>query len=125
MRVKAWGSYTTSGTPALTVRLYIGAVSPGNLLMTTGPITTVNSPGGQPWRVDTDVVVNAPSSASAVVPTVTIGPFTQVVPTHQSTVGLSAGGPIILTAQWSAASPSDAVTLNGFTVELLKSQYFA
>jgi|GEM_PF-4077171 len=125
MRVKSWGSYTTSGTPALTIRLYMGSVAPGNLLMTTGAIKTVTSPGGQPWRVDTDVIVNGPGSTSAAVPTVTIGASTQVVPTLQSAVGLSAGGSIILTAQWSAASASDAVTLGGFTVELLKSQFFS
>ncbi len=121
LRVKAEGNYSTTGSPTLRLRMYLGGV----FVCDTGAVTCVAGASNAQWTFEADLVTNSSANTLSISPKFNIDNFIRVGITQAAAIGLSAGGALTFTATWGTASPSNTAKLLFFTVELLKSQAFS
>src|SRR5579859_1778372 len=60
--IMAWGEYSTTGTPNLTIGLYYGGVA-GVKLADTGTVVTISAASHQPWFMCATVVCRTVGSS--------------------------------------------------------------
>lgn len=128
--IEAWGAFSTTGTPTLRLGLWQGteaAVIAGDIAI-SGPIVTPSGAVAWPWEMKwqgicTNIGVAGSllgqgklmmgSSLTAFNAPVPI-PVTELLRT--STINTTINRTLGVSAEWSAASASNVVTVNGFHV---------
>lgn len=114
--IEAWGYCSTTGSPTLTLKLNIGST----VLFTTGAVAVGTGITNQVLRIAARLVVCAVSASGKVscvglfeAPAIVAGtPNTGTGTAGQITVDMTAAQTLTLTAQWSAASASNTLTIN-------------
>lgn len=134
VRVKASGRYSTTGTPALTFRVKLGAITYATYAFTGGSSVTNDT-----FSIDSSISIMQTGAAACPGPPpqsscglALVGPGVGYVGGFSGDIGARASSTtgyqginttidqtVTLTAQWGAASASNTVTLDTFTVELL------
>lgn len=139
LRIRASGSYSTTGTPTLTFRIRWGGVA-GTLLAASAACTTPSGVTNAMWNIDIIVQTRSNGSSGTLMAIGTATVFAAVAGTVASATGealvtpMSAGGvtaPAVatvdltadtafsITAQWSASSASNTLTGMIYTIEAL------
>ncbi len=139
LRIKAWGKYSTTGTPTLTFALRFGGVA-GTILCQSPAITGVSTGTNAIWSLEIMLTVRVNGSSgsvfavgevvlgSATAPTVGSATGAPAV-VHMSsagqtapaavTVDLTADTALSITGKWSAASASNTLTGHNYYIEAL------
>jgi len=120
-RVKAAGRVSSTGTPTLTFQIKLGGVPIGKFTFTVG-----NNVTNDAFSMETDFTVDALGAGALLVgPSIGVMGGFSGASTIQANrvVGLQGitwtnDNDLTLTAQWSAASASNTVTLDGFTLDI-------
>jgi hypothetical protein len=122
---RAWGVFSTTATPTLTLGIYWGGVA-GTALATTGAITTGSGVTNVPWRIELDTIISAKGATGTAVSQGLFGMGTTVaawnwlpIPnTAQADVTVDTTNSKVLTvgAAWSASSASNTITVRGFKI---------
>lgn len=124
IRWTAQGTYSTTGTPTLTLRLKAGTTN----LAVSPAITTGNGVTDREWRLEGQTICNAaPTGTSATETQGIVDLFTSSTAAtpaemvNTTTTNLATNGALTLqvSGQWSAASSSNTVTLRQFIVEAI------
>jgi hypothetical protein len=128
--IKAWGLFSCTGTPTLTLSSVLGTSVSGGGFGSTGAMTLASGVTNRAWVAEQNVVCTATGTSAtwfgpfrADVANTTSSPpwssFTQVLDgtatlTQDSTVALNFG----IAATWGTASASNTITCYGFTAVL-------
>jgi hypothetical protein len=129
LRIRAQGEHSTTSTPTLIFRLRWGGVA-GTVIALTPTFTCGSGASKKIWDIDFVLQVRSNGSSGTVV---VIGEATvngATVPSQAFCVGgdntpaatavdLTADTALSITAQWSAASPSNTLTGWNYTIEAL------
>jgi hypothetical protein len=114
LRVRLGYSYTTSSTPNLTLKAYLG----GTLAMTSGAVALSPATGILTSQFDlhTTLIGAAGTLNNGFIVTSLAG---QILPAQAAMTGLNLtiGLPLTFSAQWSAATINDAIILTSVAVE--------
>lgn len=121
LRVKCNGSYSTTATPTLRLRMYFAGV----LVADTTAITTLNNASNQSWHFQADLMAFTATQLLGSSPIFSIASNLQLGSGPIAAVGLSAGGAITVTATWGTASASNTIVMGSLSVELMKSLSYA
>jgi hypothetical protein len=116
IRLTAWGRYSASGTPALTIRAKLGAV----VLVPTSQ-GVFNNAANRSWRVDATFLCTV-AGASGTVHGNSLGNIqdaSNLITMHanNATVDTTAANTLSITMQWGTASASNTILANAFVVE--------
>ena len=123
IRITAYGTYSTTLTPTLTLRAKFGAYT-----LAANAVTTASSAANRGWSINATFICNAAPSATSAVNgqgmvnfglTTTTGALLDMPSTATTNVATNAAQTIQISAQWSAASTSNTTTLRSFIVESL------
>lgn len=118
IKIRAFGKYSAVSNPGLSLRIRIG----GTVMY---GMTPSGIPNGTdiPWFIEAMGVVRAIGAGGTVAVTIWGGAIYTTgagVPTILSLSVDTTGGRVVdLTAEWSVASPSNTVTMQGLIVEIL------
>lgn len=122
---RAWGVFSTTGTPTLNLGIYWGGAA-GLALATTGAIVAGSGVTNVPWRLELDTIISAKGSSGAAVSQGLFGMGTAVgawnwlpvpnVAQADVTVDTTAAKMLTVAAAWSAASVSNTITCRGFKI---------
>lgn len=129
LRVTAYGTFSTTGTPTLLLGVYWGGVA-GTLLAATAANTTASGVTNVPWQLFCDIYVRSTGASGTVwcngqvtLSTTLAGaasfynlPTTQTQPITISTTTANA---LTVGAQWGTASASNTITCQDAYVETL------
>lgn len=138
-RIKAWGTYGTTGTPTLNIRNRIGTsatASSNASIGQTGAQTTQSGVSSRLWTAEWEVCVESTGGTGAVNGPLHVkmsgilagtAPFindtaeltTVIDGTSSATVDTTAANFFGLTATWGTSSSSNTLTCKGFTAERL------
>lgn len=129
VRVTAYGRFSNTATPNLTLAVYYGGASTGTLLAGTGTVATASGITGVPWDISYNFRVGAIGSSGTITGEGTAGigtsltavtrypiPNTNANPITISTTSLST---LTVAAQWGTNSSSNTITCEDFIVELM------
>jgi hypothetical protein len=121
LRILAKGIVSTTGTPNLTLGVYLGGVA-GSALATTGAVATGSGLANQVWSSECDIRVVSPSSVYALGNVSNIYASTAMMPATSSSgnlvTGLAATSQILtLGATWGTASASNTIQVILFDVQ--------
>lgn len=117
-RVSGFGHYTNTGTPTLQLKLKFGSV----VLSDSTAITTTTGATNRVFKYEALVTVYALGTTGTLE---TTGVFSEVgsavtgLASTAATVNTTVPQTLALTAQWSAASASNTITLNSLVCEEL------
>jgi hypothetical protein len=119
LRVKAAGRYSTTGTPTLTIWVYLDSSLAGG--QTLGTANTVTD---QEWTAEVDFIVRTTGAAGTVKPGPalfqtfggTTSPGNRIA---AITKNLTAAIVVAIKIHWSAANPANAATMETFSVEII------
>lgn len=138
-RIRAFGKYSTTGTPTMIFGLRWNGVA-GTLLCKTAACTTPSGVTNAGWDLDIVMTTRSNGATGTVMANGTARVFAAVAGTVASatgealvtpmmnggvvtpaaaTVDLTADTPISLTLTWSAASASNTATILNYTIESL------
>jgi len=126
LTLRAWGKFSTTGTPTLLLGFYYGGVA-GTALATSGAVTTGSGVTNVPWRLELDVPVWTTGTSGTCEPQgfymlgtsvsayATPGPLPVIA---QATVTIDTTAAKILTvgAQWGTANASNTVQCLGIKI---------
>lgn len=124
IRWTAQGTYSTTGTPNLTLRIKAGSTT----LAATPVITAGTGVTNRGWRVEGQTICNAAPAGAAATETQGIAHvFTAATSSttaemaNTATTNLATNGALTmqLSAEWSAADPANTITLRQFTLEAI------
>jgi hypothetical protein len=134
IRCTAWGEFSTTGTPTLTLGIYYGGVA-GTAIATTGAVTTQSAASHASFRLTFEFVCRTIGTSGTVygmgqlagvgaTPTGgTTGTTTPVMlPANTPaavTVDTTTAKALTVGATWGAASASNTLTVHGYLVESL------
>lgn len=139
LRIRAFGGYGTTGTPALTFALRLGGVS-GTVLGKSGAITTGSGVGGGAsmtalWAIEIFLQVRANGASGSVMANGEISLYTTGAAAGAGypfasgstggttpvavTVDLTADAALSLTALWGANNAADSIQGTNYTIEAL------
>lgn len=123
LRVTAKGIVSTSGTPNLTLGIYLGGVA-GSALATTGTLATGSALTNQVWSAECDIRVVSPSSVYALGNVTNIYTSLAMMPATSSSgnlvTGLATSSQVLtLGATWGTASASNSIQCILFDVQRL------
>lgn len=124
IRWTAQGTYSTTGTPSLTLRLKGGTTT----LAATPAVTTGSGVTDREWRIEGQTICNAAPAAAAATETQGFADIfaaataaTSAEMVNTATTNLATNGALTLqiSAQWGAADPANTITLRQFIVEAI------
>lgn len=128
LRFTAYGVFSTTGTPTLSLGLYYGGVA-GVALATTGAVTTGTGVANVPFRLELTATVRSTGTSGSLMcqgfcdfgTSVSVVSHLPIPNTALATVTIDTTSAKALTvgAQWGTASASNTVTCHGFYVESL------
>jgi hypothetical protein len=122
--LKAWGVFSTTATPTLSLGFYYGGVA-GVALGTTGAVTTGSGVTNVPWRIQLDVDVWTDGTTGTAktqgwagfgtgVAAWSFLPIPNTANTATVAVDTTTSKLLTVGAQWGAASASNTVQCHGF-----------
>ncbi len=118
-RVKATGYYSNTGTPTLTLKLKAGST----VLVSTGAITTATSASNRVFNYEAIVTVYTIGASGTVLGQCDFADNASTIAltatTAAVTVDSTANQTLNVTAQWSASSASNTLTVTNLIVEEL------
>lgn len=125
MRVTAFGRFSTTGTPTLTLGVYYGGVA-GVALAVTSAVTTPSGVTNRTWRFEGDFRVRTPGASGTIIgvgvaENITTG-ATDMAPATApatATIDTTTAKALTLGAQWGTNSASNTLTCHHFDVELV------
>lgn len=128
IRLKAFGVFSTTGTPTIILGFYYGAVA-GVALAASSAITTASGAANFPWEMEYEGRVRTTGSTGTIMGRGTLQLGTTVAATAFSpipvtalatvTIDTSTAKQITVGTTWSAASASNTITCHHFSVELI------
>lgn len=134
LRLTVYGTYATTGSPTVTVRLRWGGVAGTVLAANGGPATGSGIPTGTLWKLDADIQTRVNGSTGTLFTMGTVGlggttaaasmTYTPLAGTSGlnpagSTVDLTADTALSLTWQWGTASASNTALATNYVLEIL------
>lgn len=118
LRISARGYLSTAGAVALTLRLKLGA---GTVTILASSATTISAGiTNRGWWIEGFIIPTSVASQVEAQGTLFIAATTNPIRdmVNTGTVGVDGTqGPLILTAEWSAADPGNTITLREFSLE--------
>ena len=129
LRFEAFGVFSTTGTPNLTLGIYYGAVA-GTALATTGAVATSSGVTNVPWKLNLTTHVRTVGSSGTAMSHgssywgSSVSALNAEIPLPASalatvTIDTTAAKVLSVGATWGTASASNTLTLHGFTIESL------
>lgn len=124
LRWTAQGTYSTTGTPNLTLRLKAGTTTLG----ASPAVTTGGGVTDREWRVEGQTICNDVPGATAATETQGISHIftaatssTTAEMANTSTTNLATNGALTMqiSAEWGAADPANSITLRQFMIEAI------
>jgi hypothetical protein len=126
-RLSAWGIYSNTSTPALTVGFYYGGAAAGTLLAATPSITTTTAASSWPWEAELKLEVRSIGSSGSVWckgwfdnPT-SLTAFTRygmpATQTQPITINTTTNSSLTVAATWGTSSSSNTLTCEGWQIE--------
>jgi hypothetical protein len=127
IRLRATGTFSTTGTPNLRLSLYLG----GTLINGTGTQAAPTGVTNRGWTVDVVITCRTTGATGtvmtngyAIITTTNIaGAIWDMENTGTQTIDTTTTLSVDLKAAWSAASPSNTITLSNVIVEILGGLY--
>ena len=115
------GTYDSSGTPTLRIRLYVASIATGNRIYDSAAHTTAGTGTNQPWWVRGHLVVIGTGSGGTFDGGGVAGIADGTVNTIMSlfaadAINTTVANPIIVTAAWGTASTSNICRTRGGTL---------
>jgi len=128
-RLTAWGVFSTTSTPTLSLGFYLGGVA-GAALLTTGAITTGTTLTNVPWLVEAIVVIRTTGATGSAksrgrcefgtsVSAISHLPMPNTADTSTVTIDTTTAKQFTVGAQWGTANASNTITCQHFLVESL------
>lgn len=128
IELKAWGQFSTTGTPTLLLGFYYGGVA-GVALGTTGAVTTGSGAAAWPWILTYHGRVRATGTSGSIVGQGQLALGTsltvladQALPVTAAARTVTIDTTIVKTitvgAQWGTSSASNTLTLNDLSVRI-------
>lgn len=122
LRVRGSGKFSTTGTPTLALKPRIGGTA---LIVTSNTLTTPSGATDFMWTVDTQAIVRAIGGSGTIQRSSNYIAISGVNPlsvgTEASfTLNTTVGQTIDITALWGTSSPSNTITMDALTVEVLR-----
>jgi hypothetical protein len=117
MRVRANGTYNTTGSPTITIKIRIGGVFFCTLTPTLASNTVTAT-----WAVEGTLIARSPGTSGTLQQGMGFGYANGITNSFVNgtiTVNTTTAQTIDLTATWSAASSSNSLTLDALTIEVL------
>lgn len=128
LRLTAFGSFSTTGTPTLLLGFYYGGVA-GTALGTSGAVTTASGAVSFPWRLLMEVTVRTTGSSGTVMTSgslllgTALTAFSSIPVPNAAlatvTVDTTTAKAITVGAQWGTASSSNTITCQDMIVQSL------
>lgn len=129
LEIKAFGNFSTTGTPTLLLGIYYGGVA-GTALAASSAVTTGSGAASWPWYLHYNCVVRSTGSSGSIngqgfyqLGTSLTAFSTRAIPetlaARTVTVDTTAGKAITIGAQWGTASASNTITCNDISVCLV------
>ena len=126
LKLTAFGTFSTTGTPTLLLGFYYGAVA-GTALAATLANTTGSGVTNVPWRLEIEVICRSAGSSGTVMCSGTaligtsvsaagIAPLPQIA-LATVTIDTTAAKAITVGAQWGTSSACNTLTCHGFQIE--------
>jgi hypothetical protein len=125
LRWRAYGRFSTTGTPTLLLGLYYGAVA-GTVICATSAVTTPSGVTNQSWVYEGEARVRTAGSSGTILgagvaynittAAVNVSPATAPA---TATIDTTAAKALTIGAQWGTNSASNTITCHHFSVELV------
>jgi len=123
LRIRAAGVYSTTGTPTLLLRALFG-----NSIVTDALLTTALNSSNRHWTIEGEMIVRSAGAAGTMLRgwgLVGIGGASPIETVPSSTTGTFTMDTTIaqicqVNAQWGEASPSNTITMQAFTAEVVQ-----
>jgi hypothetical protein len=128
IRMKAFGVFSTTGTPTIILGFYYGGIA-GTALAASAAITTASAAANFPWEMEYEGRVRSTSATGTIMGRGTLQLGTSLTAVAVSpipvtalatvTINTTVANPITVGTTWSAASASNTITCHHFSVELI------
>jgi len=126
VRLKAWGRFSTTGTPTLLIGAYYGGVA-GTAICATSALTSISGATNTTWRLEGEFRVRAVGSSGSVIGAATVYGVTATTAMAMApatapatiTADTTAAKALTIGAQWGTASASNTITCHHFDVEMV------
>ena len=128
LRITAYGIYSTTGTPNLTLGVYYGGVA-GTLLAATAANATASGAASYPWKLSLDIFVRTAGATGTVwcngqadvgsALTAYTGYALPVSQTQPITISTVAANALTVGGTWGTASSSNTITCEDAYIETL------
>lgn len=128
-RLTAWGIYSNTSTPNLTIGFWYGGAAAGTLLAATPTIVTTTGASSWPWEAELKLEVRTTGATGTVWskgwfdnPTSLTACTRYVMPATQTqpiTVNTTVNSTLTIAATWGTASASNTITCEGWQIEQL------
>lgn len=124
--IKAFGNFSTTGTPTLLLGVYYGGVA-GTALAASSAVTTGSGAASWPWFIHYNFVVRALGSSGSIngqglyflgtsLTAHSTRPIPETLAARTVTIDTTAAKAITIGAQWGTASASNTITCNDISV---------
>jgi hypothetical protein len=135
LRLRAWGTFSTTGTPTMTFKVHLGSAGTNadGLVCPSTAITTASGAATFMWRLEMDIAVRAETFGATSANVMAIGEYTITDAATNTKVGqfMPSTNPLVSSPgfntevqqnlgtylTWSAASASNTLTTHLYTVE--------
>lgn len=128
--VEAWGEFSTTGTPTLSIGVWMNTAS--TVLAQSATITTGSGAASWPWHIEYQGTLRSstPSTSGSVngqgmltlgtsLTAVSLNPIPTTLAARTVTVDVSAARAIGIGAAWGTSNASNSIKVNNFTVLLV------